>query len=201
MAEAIAAASEGHARVAPATSLTELAALLASRRDCVRQQRHWPLAPGRCCRYPLCRAVWPDAQAEPQRPLRHWGHVAIAQRSCLEGSSRSRRTAGPESMLAISVEDVARACDQILGRRVKARLNGVATDLHEIVIAGSFEILGRRSVDSIYAALAQRDPVLGHLLRSVQIRVHRRVVVHLQLPVQRVQAASGRSLISASSSS
>jgi hypothetical protein len=40
-------------------------------------------------------------------------HV-IVQKMCLNGTSRERRSAGPESMAAISVDEVAAACDSIL---------------------------------------------------------------------------------------
>jgi hypothetical protein len=49
-------------------------------------------------------------------------HIAI-QRMTMEGSSRERRGASNETMLAISVDDVRSACDTILSRRERgARL-------------------------------------------------------------------------------
>ena len=116
MAETIVTASEGHARMAPATSLTELVALLRRARLFVGSDTG-PLHMAAAVGIP-CVALFGPMPAERNGPY-GTGH-AIVQRMCLSGSSRSRRTAGPESMLAISVEDVARACDQILGRRVKA---------------------------------------------------------------------------------
>ncbi len=47
-------------------------------------------------------------------------HVSV-QRILLKGTSRERRTAGPESMEAILVADVCRACDRMLGRPQPAR--------------------------------------------------------------------------------
>jgi ADP-heptose:LPS heptosyltransferase len=47
-------------------------------------------------------------------------HIAL-QKMQLSGGSRQRRTAGPESMLAISVADVCQACDELLSREVRRR--------------------------------------------------------------------------------
>jgi 3-deoxy-D-manno-octulosonic-acid transferase/heptosyltransferase-1 len=41
------------------------------------------------------------------------GHVAV-QKAWFTGSTRQRRTAPPQLMEAITVDDVCRACDQIL---------------------------------------------------------------------------------------
>jgi ADP-heptose:LPS heptosyltransferase len=43
------------------------------------------------------------------------------QTVCLTGSSRSRRSANNDSMLAISVEQVTAACDEVLGRQAGCR--------------------------------------------------------------------------------
>jgi hypothetical protein len=45
-------------------------------------------------------------------------HFAV-QKVCLTGTSRQRRTAGPESMLAIDVAHVTAACDEILARATR----------------------------------------------------------------------------------
>jgi len=47
-------------------------------------------------------------------------HIAV-QKMCLTGTSRERRTAGPESMAAIKVEHVTAACETILDRDQSAR--------------------------------------------------------------------------------
>jgi heptosyltransferase-1 len=116
MADRIVVASEGYARMAPATSLTELAALLRRARLFVGSDTG-PLHLATAVATP-CVALFGPMPAERNGPYGA-GHVAV-QKMCLAGSSRSRRTAGPESMLAITVEDVAGACDKVLGRRSKA---------------------------------------------------------------------------------
>jgi lipopolysaccharide heptosyltransferase I len=116
MAETIVAASEGHARMAPTTSLTELVALLRRARLFVGSDTG-PLHMAAAVNTP-CVALFGPMPADRNGPYGA-GH-AVVQKMCLSGNSRSRRTAGPESMLAITVEDVVQACNQILGLRVKA---------------------------------------------------------------------------------
>jgi len=116
MAETIVAAGEGYARMAPATTLTDLSAVVRRARLFVGSDTG-PLHLAAAVGTP-CVALFGPMPAERNGPYGA-GH-AVLQKVSLGGSSRSRRTAGPESMLAISVEDVARACDSILGRRCKA---------------------------------------------------------------------------------
>ena len=115
-AKAIVAASEGHARLAPATSLVELAALVRRARLFVGSDTG-PLHIAAAAGTP-CVALFGPMPAERNGPYGA-GHVVV-QKMCLTGISRSRRTAGPESMLAISVEDVVQACATILSRRAMA---------------------------------------------------------------------------------
>ncbi len=116
MAESIAAAAEGYAQMAPPTTLTELAALVRRARLFISSDTG-PLHAAAAVGTP-CVALFGPMPAERNGPYGQ-GHVVL-QRARLTGSSRSRRTAGPESMLAISVEDVISACDRLLGRRCKA---------------------------------------------------------------------------------
>jgi heptosyltransferase-1 len=115
-ARTIVAGSEGHARLAPPTSLVELAAVLRRARLFISSDTG-PLHLAAAVGTP-CVGLFGPMPAERNGPYGP-GHVAV-QKMRLTGSSRSRRTAGPESMLTITVEDVARACDQVLGRRSKA---------------------------------------------------------------------------------
>jgi len=116
MAESIAAAAEGYAQMAPPTSLTELAALVRRARLFISSDTG-PLHIAAAVGTP-CVALFGPMPAERNGPYGQ-GHVAL-QKMLLTGSSRSRRSAGPESMLAISIEDVIGACDRLLGRRCKA---------------------------------------------------------------------------------
>ncbi len=116
MAEAIAAASEGHALMAPPTSLTELAALVRRARLFVSSDTG-PLHLAAAVGTP-CVALFGPMPAERNGPY-GLGHVAV-QKVVLQGNSRSRRSAGPDSMLAITVDDVVQACKSALGRRAKA---------------------------------------------------------------------------------
>jgi ADP-heptose:LPS heptosyltransferase len=54
----------------------------------------------------------PAERNGPYGPL----HVPV-QKVCLAGASREKRSAGPESMEAISVADCCAACEKILNRR------------------------------------------------------------------------------------
>ncbi len=65
-----------------------------------------------------CVALFGPMPAEHNGPY-GLGHVAV-QKVVLQGNIRSRRSAGPDSMLAITVDDVVQACKSALGRRAKA---------------------------------------------------------------------------------
>lgn len=109
----IVAASGGQARLAPKTSLPELAA--ACRRACLfvgsdTGPLHLAAAVGTPCVGLF--GPMPGDRNGPYGPQ----HVLV-QKVCLQGSSRARRTANNASMLAIEVGDVCRASDQVLAPR------------------------------------------------------------------------------------
>ncbi len=111
-AEQIVAGSAGFAALAPPTSLRELAAVTRMATLFVGSDTgplHLAVAVGT----PSVGLFGP-MPAERNGP---YGpeHVAV-QQVCLTGTSRERRSAGPESMEAISCEDACAACDQILER-------------------------------------------------------------------------------------
>jgi lipopolysaccharide heptosyltransferase I len=111
-AEAIVAASDGWSTAAPATSLGELAAIVKRAALCVSSDTgplHLAVAVGT----PSVGLFGP-MPAERNGPYGPQ-HVAL-QKMRVEGTSRQRRAAGPESMEAISVDDVCAACEQILER-------------------------------------------------------------------------------------
>ena len=114
-AEEIAAAAGSFAAVAPPTTLTELAALTRRATLFVGSDTgplHLAVAVGT----PSVGLFGP-VSAQRNGP---YGaeHVAV-QKMCLTGSSRSRRSAGSESMAAIHVEHVCSAIDQMLQNRNK----------------------------------------------------------------------------------
>lgn len=111
-AEQIVAGSGQHARLAPPTSLTELAALLRRSRLFVGSDTG-PLHLAAAVGTP-CVGLFGPMPAERNGP---YGprHIAL-QEVRFEGSSRQRRNAPREVMEAIRVEHVARACDRILRR-------------------------------------------------------------------------------------
>lgn len=116
-AEQIVAGSAGFAQLAPPTSLRELAAVVRRAAIFVGSDTgplHLAVAVGT----PSVGLFGP-MPAERNGP---YGprHVAV-QKVCLQGTSREKRTAGPESMEAIAVEDACAACEQILGRFEGAR--------------------------------------------------------------------------------
>ncbi|MBI2826185.1 MAG: glycosyltransferase family 9 protein [Planctomycetia bacterium] len=115
-AEAIVAAGGGHARFAPATSLTELAAIVRRARLFVSSDTG-PLHLAAAVGTP-CVGLFGPVPADRNGPYGA-GHMTV-QKMCLTGGSRVRRHAGPESMRAITVDDVTRACDLLLGRPAKA---------------------------------------------------------------------------------
>ena len=111
-AEQIVAASAGHARLAPPTTLCQLASLVRGARLFVGSDTgplHIAVAVGTSCVGLF--GPMPAGRNGPYGPQ----HIAV-QQVCLTGKSRERRTAGPESMLAIRVEHVAVACDELLAR-------------------------------------------------------------------------------------
>ena len=112
-AERIVADSRGHARLAPNTSLRELAAV--ARRAAIfigsdTGPLHLAAAVGTPCVGMF--GPMPRERNGPYGPQ----HIAL-QEVWLTGSSRERRTADAASMEAISVEKVTAACDAILQRR------------------------------------------------------------------------------------
>jgi len=112
MAERVAAGSAGHARPAPATTLTEVAALARRARLFVGSDTgplHLAAAVGTPC--VGLYGPWPAKRHGPYGP----GHVALEAKS-FEGSTRQRRRASPEYMAAITLEMVCGACEAILAR-------------------------------------------------------------------------------------
>jgi len=111
-AEAIVAGGEGHARLAPGTSLQELAAL-ARRAVLFVGSDTGPLHIAAAVGTP-CVGLYgpmPAARNGPYGPA----HIAL-QKATFEGPSRQRRHAPAALMEAITVDDVAGACDTLLRR-------------------------------------------------------------------------------------
>ncbi|MBI3836501.1 MAG: glycosyltransferase family 9 protein [Planctomycetia bacterium] len=111
-AEQIVTGSAGHAMIAPATSLGELAAIVRRAALFVGSDTG-PLHLAAAVGTP-CVGLFGPMPAERNGPYGPQ-HIAV-QKILLTGTSRQRRTAGPESMEAISVDHVTEACDQILDR-------------------------------------------------------------------------------------
>jgi lipopolysaccharide heptosyltransferase I len=111
-AERIVAGSAGFAQLAPPTSLRELAAV-ARRAALLVSSDTGPLHLAAAVDTP-CVGLFGPMPAERNGPYGSQ-HVAV-QKVCLIGTSRQKRTAGPESMEAISLADACAACDEILGR-------------------------------------------------------------------------------------
>ncbi|REK08274.1 MAG: lipopolysaccharide heptosyltransferase family protein [Planctomycetota bacterium] len=112
-AERIVAASRGFAILAPPTSLRELAALT-RRASLFVGSDTGPLHLAVAVGTPSIGLFGP-VPAERNGPYGP-DHLAV-QKMCLSGGSRERRTAGPESMEAIAIEDVCCACNTVLGRQ------------------------------------------------------------------------------------
>ncbi|MCR4410788.1 MAG: glycosyltransferase family 9 protein [Thermoguttaceae bacterium] len=111
-AEQIVAGSEGHAKLAPPTSLRELAALARQARlfvGCDTGPLHLAAAVGTPCVGLF--GPWPAERNGPYGP----NHIAI-QKMRFEGPTRKRRTAPPIYMNAIDVASVCEACDKLLER-------------------------------------------------------------------------------------
>ncbi len=111
-AEAIVQGARGHAKLAPATSLRELAAVLRRARLLVSTDTgplHLAAAVGTPC--VGLYGPWPAERNGPYgRP-----HIAI-QKIRFEGTTRQRRTAPASLMEAIDVATVCQACDALLAR-------------------------------------------------------------------------------------
>jgi ADP-heptose:LPS heptosyltransferase len=116
-AEQIVAGSAGHATMAPATSLGELGAIV-RRATIFISSDTGPLHLAAAVGTP-CVGLFGPMPAERNGPYGAQ-HICV-QKIVLTGTSRQRRTAGPESMEAISVEDVTDACDRILDHGSHAR--------------------------------------------------------------------------------
>ena len=112
LAEQIVAGSAGHARLAPSTTLAQLAALARRCRLFIGSDTgplHLAAAVGTPC--VGLYGPWPAKRHGPYGPQ----HIAL-QKMFFEGPTRARRNAPPEFMQAIHVELVCGACDQILKR-------------------------------------------------------------------------------------
>ena len=109
-AETIVARSEGHAKLAPSTSLTELAAVSRRARLFIGSDTgplHIAVAVGT-----PCVGLYGPMPAKRNGPY-GGQHIAL-QKAHFEGTSRERRNASPALMEAISVDDVVDACGIIL---------------------------------------------------------------------------------------
>lgn len=112
MAERIVAGSAGHARLAPATGLRQLAAL-ARRAQLFVSSDTGPLHIAAAVDTP-CVGLFGPMSAERNGPYGAQ-HEAL-QKMCFQGTSRQRRNAPAVLMESIRVEDVCQACDRILQR-------------------------------------------------------------------------------------
>ncbi len=113
-AEEIVSESAGFARLAPPTTLRELAELVRSAKLFVGSDTgplHLAAALGT-----KSVGLFGPVSAQRNGPYGK-GHVSV-QKVCLSGSSRLRRNADNEAMRAISVDDVMNACDQILQKEL-----------------------------------------------------------------------------------
>jgi len=111
-AEEIVAGSAGHARLAPSTTLTELAALARRARLFVGSDTG-PLHLAAAVGTP-CVGLYGPMPAERNGPYGPQ-HMALQPRQ-FQGTSRQRRNAPQELMEAITVESVCRACEGIVRR-------------------------------------------------------------------------------------
>jgi len=111
-AERIAAASEGHARPGPPTTLPQLAALARRARLFIGSDTgplHLAAAVGTPC--VGLYGPWPAETNGPYGPR----NISL-QEMVYRGSTRGRRTASPKYMEAIQAESVCWACEQIIVR-------------------------------------------------------------------------------------
>jgi len=112
LAETIVASADGHARLAPPTTLRELAALCRRARLFVSSDTgplHLAAAVGTPC--VGLYGPWPAEENGPYGP----GHVVV-QKMAIYGPSSQRRRASRALMEAIDVPSVCEACDEILRR-------------------------------------------------------------------------------------
>jgi len=109
-AEQIVAGSAACATIAPATSLRELAAV-ARQASVFVSSDTGPLHLAAAVGTP-CVGLFGPMPAERNGP--YGPHHVAVQKMYFPATSRQRRTAGPESMEAISIEHVCEACDRIL---------------------------------------------------------------------------------------
>lgn len=114
-AEEIVAQSEGHAELAPPTTLTELAAICRQAAIFISSDTG-PLHIAAAVGTP-CIGLFGPMPAERNGPYGSQ-HIAL-QKMTLTGRSRDRRSAGPESMEAITVDDVCQATDTLIARSIK----------------------------------------------------------------------------------
>jgi lipopolysaccharide heptosyltransferase I len=112
MAEEIAAGSGGHAHVGPNTSLTQLASL-ARRAKLFLGSDTGPLHLAAAVGTP-CVGLYGPWPAKIHGPYGE-KHIAL-QKAFFDGPTHKKRSAPKEIMEAIQVEDVCRACDEILKR-------------------------------------------------------------------------------------
>jgi heptosyltransferase-1 len=115
-AETIVACSGGQARLAPPTSLVELAAILRRARMFVGSDTG-PLHLAAAVGTPSVGLFGPVSE---KRNGPYGEQNVTVQKMLLSGRSRERRNAGPESMLAIRIDDVTAACDRLLARQAVA---------------------------------------------------------------------------------
>ena len=111
MAERIVAASGGHARLAPPTTLPELASLLRRARLCVSSDTgplHLAAAVDTPC-VSLHGTTWAE-RSGPYGP----NHIALQKMALEDPLDRNRRTASTRLIEAISVPMVCQACEKIL---------------------------------------------------------------------------------------
>ncbi|MGD9723854.1 MAG: glycosyltransferase family 9 protein [Pirellulales bacterium] len=116
-AEQIVAASGSWAKMAPPTSLGELVAI-ARRATLFLSSDTGPLHLAAAVGTP-CVGLFGPMPAERNGPYGP-GHIAV-EKMRMTGASRERRTAGPEVMQSINVDDVCTACEQILQRESAVR--------------------------------------------------------------------------------
>jgi ADP-heptose:LPS heptosyltransferase len=112
-AEAIVAGSGGHGRLAPPTTLCELASLLRRARLCVSSDTgplHLAVAVGTPC-VSMHGTTWAE-RSGPYGPR----HVALQKMALDDPLDRDRRTASTRLIEAITVPMVCQACRQVLRR-------------------------------------------------------------------------------------
>ena len=112
LAQQIVAGADRHARLAPATTLRQLAALSQRARlfvSCDTGPLHLAVAVGTAC--VGLYGPWPAEGHGPYGP----GH-AVVQKMTIYGTTHQRRHAPRALMEAIDVPSVCAACDEVLGR-------------------------------------------------------------------------------------